>query len=195
MRQAVAGSVWLRERPLPGLQDHASAAAPRRQSVAVRSAGRTSSSASPWPAASVRPTASCRAPGRSAWSRRSGPASHCGAGIALDRALIERPATDVRSASTAAEERTWALRYSQIDPPALPLFPARENSGCMTRSLAHAGKRSPNIGRPLSDSVLVASSWRTSQCSASFPSSTRTMSAAIHAAGRPWPEKRPCAIT
>ena len=32
------------------------------------------------PARSVRPTDSCRAPGRSGWSRRSGPSSRCGAG-------------------------------------------------------------------------------------------------------------------
>ena len=31
----------------------------------------------------------------------------------------------------------------------------------------------PNIGRPLRDSALVASSCRTSQCSASTPSATR----------------------
>jgi hypothetical protein len=53
----------------------------------------------------------------------------------------------------------------------------------------------PNIGRPLTDSASVASSWRTSQCSASLPSSMRTISVAIQAAGRPLPVKRPWAIT
>src|ERR1700739_64596 len=61
--------------------------------------------------------------------------------------------------------------------------------------LAYEGKRSPNMGRPLTDSACVASSCNTSQCSARRPSSNRTTSAAIQAAGLPIPVNRPCAIT
>jgi acyl-CoA reductase-like NAD-dependent aldehyde dehydrogenase len=59
----------------------------------------------------------------------------------------------------------------------------------------YAGKLSPNMGRPLTDSFCVASSCNTSQCSARRPSSNRTTSAAIQAAGLPIPVKRPWAIT
>jgi hypothetical protein len=59
----------------------------------------------------------------------------------------------------------------------------------------YEGKRSPNMGRPLTDSACVASSCNTSQCSARKPSSNRTMSAAIQAAGLPFAENRPCAMT
>src|SRR5262249_6463309 len=56
----------------------------------------------------------------------------------------------------------------------------------------YSGKAPPNIGRPLFDSPLVASSCRISQCSVSTPSAIRTMSAAIQLrAESPWPEKRP----
>src|SRR5205814_9480480 len=52
------------------------------------------------------------------------------------------------------------------------------------------GNLSPNIGRPLRDCSRLASSWMTSQCSASTPSSMRTMSATTHATG-PKPLNRP----
>jgi hypothetical protein len=58
-----------------------------------------------------------------------------------------------------------------------------------------AVKRRPNIGRPLFDSALVASSCKTSQCSARRPFSILTISAATQATGRPVPEKRPCTMT
>src|SRR6266567_8114585 len=45
------------------------------------------------------------------------------------------------------------------------------------------GKLSPNIGSPLFDPSRVASSWITSQCSASWPFSMRTMSTTIQATG------------
>jgi hypothetical protein len=57
------------------------------------------------------------------------------------------------------------------------------------------GKASPNMGSPLWDSSAVASSWMTSQCSASRPSSIRTMSATIQSAGCPTLRNRPCSIT
>src|SRR6266700_7711064 len=41
-------------------------------------------------------------------------------------------------------------------------------------SEAYAGKLSPNMGSPLTDSFCVASSCNTSQCSARRPSSNRT---------------------
>src|SRR4029077_21107885 len=46
-----------------------------------------------------------------------------------------------------------------------------------------SGKRSPNIGRPLTDAARVTSSSMTSQCSASRPSWRRTMSKTIQFAG------------
>ena len=49
------------------------------------------------------------------------------------------------------------------------------------------------MGRPLTEEVLVASSWMTSQCSASRPSLIRTTSSTIQFAW-PLPEKRPCNI-
>src|SRR5580658_6069367 len=61
--------------------------------------------------------------------------------------------------------------------------------------VCHLGNVSPNMGRPLTDSALVASSCKTSQCSFRTPSSNRTTSAAIQAAGLPIPVKRPCAMT
>ena len=45
--------------------------------------------------------------------------------------------------------------------------------------VAHSLKSTPNMGRPLFDSVREASSSITSQCSTSMPSTMRTMSAAI----------------
>jgi hypothetical protein len=60
---------------------------------------------------------------------------------------------------------------------------------------AEVGKVSPNIGSPLWDSSAVASSWMTSQCSASRPSWILTMSATIQFAGCPTFENRPCSIT
>src|SRR5580704_4373597 len=57
------------------------------------------------------------------------------------------------------------------------------------------GNLVPNIGRPLCDSALVASSSRTSQCSASTPSATRTTSAAIQFFGLPVFVNRPWTIT
>ena len=62
-------------------------------------------------------------------------------------------------------------------------------------SAVSLGNVSPNMGRPLTDSALVASSCKTSQCSLRRPSSNLTMSAAIQAAGLPMPVKRPCAMT
>ena len=59
----------------------------------------------------------------------------------------------------------------------------------------YEGKILPNMGRPLTDSFCVASSWSTSQCSARRPFSNRTMSAAIQDAGLPIPVNRPCAMT
>jgi hypothetical protein len=47
----------------------------------------------------------------------------------------------------------------------------------------------PNMGRPLFDSASVASSWITSQCSASNPFCRRTTSATIQLLANPWPEK------
>jgi hypothetical protein len=44
---------------------------------------------------------------------------------------------------------------------------------CGERSRGQAARRSPNIGSPLTDLACVASSWRTSQCSASLPFSKR----------------------
>jgi hypothetical protein len=61
--------------------------------------------------------------------------------------------------------------------------------------LVQAVKRSPNIGKPLFDSALVASSCKTSQCSARRPFSILTISAATQATGRPFPEKRPWTMT
>ena len=61
--------------------------------------------------------------------------------------------------------------------------------------LDQAGNLSPNIGRPLRDCSRVVSSWMTSQCSASTPSSMRTMSATTHAAGWPIPLNRPWRMT
>ena len=61
--------------------------------------------------------------------------------------------------------------------------------------IPYEGNVSPNIRRPLTDSAFVASSCSTSQCSARRPSSNRTTSAAIQAAGLPMPVKRPCAMT
>jgi hypothetical protein len=66
---------------------------------------------------------------------------------------------------------------------------------CCVMSNTYEGKRSPNMGRPLTDSALAASSCKTSQCSLRRPSSNRTTSAAIQAAGLPIPVKRPCAMT
>src|SRR5438552_12075292 len=60
--------------------------------------------------------------------------------------------------------------------------------------LIQAVKRSPNIGMPLFDSAFVASSCKTSQCSARRPFSILTISAATQATGRPIPEKRPCTM-
>src|SRR6266446_10691486 len=51
------------------------------------------------------------------------------------------------------------------------------------------------MGRPLFDDSRVASSWITSQCSASTPSTRRRMSAAIQAVGWPNPENRSWIIT
>jgi predicted SnoaL-like aldol condensation-catalyzing enzyme len=59
--------------------------------------------------------------------------------------------------------------------------------------IAHG--RFTGMGRPLTDSALVASSCKTSQCSLRRPSSNRITSAAIQAAGLPIPVKRPCAMT
>src|SRR5205823_5122431 len=61
--------------------------------------------------------------------------------------------------------------------------------------LVQAVKRSPNIGGPLFDSAFVASSCKTSQCSARRPFSILTISAATQATGRPLPEKRPWMMT
>src|SRR5437016_7745576 len=69
------------------------------------------------------------------------------------------------------------------------------NTGRWMKELVQAVKRSPNIGRPLFDSALVASSCNTSQCSARRPFSILTISAATQATGRPIPEKRPCTMT
>src|SRR5229473_6444516 len=55
----------------------------------------------------------------------------------------------------------------------------------------HPGNLSPNIGRPLTDASFVTSSWMTSQCSASWPFSRRTISTTIQFAGRPKPLNRP----
>src|SRR5882724_660069 len=63
------------------------------------------------------------------------------------------------------------------------------------RWLVQEVKRSPNIGRPLFDSACVASSCKTSQCSARRPFSILTISATIQATGRPVPEKRPWTMT
>jgi len=52
-----------------------------------------------------------------------------------------------------------------------------------------------NIGSPLADWARVASSCRTSQCSAELAVLERMTSAAIQAEGRPLPEKRPYAMT
>jgi hypothetical protein len=57
--------------------------------------------------------------------------------------------------------------------------------------IAHSGNLSPNIGRPLTDASFVTSSWITSQCSASWPFSRRTISTTIQFAGRPKPLNRP----
>src|SRR6202521_4862736 len=59
----------------------------------------------------------------------------------------------------------------------------------------HFVKTLPNIGRPLFDCSLDASSWITSQCSTRMLSLMRRMSAAIQFTGRPKSEKRPCTIT
>ena len=48
----------------------------------------------------------------------------------------------------------------------------------------------PNLGNPLCDSFLVASCYRTFQCSPGTPWAMRIRSAAIQLRGRPWPEKR-----
>src|ERR1700722_2845405 len=57
------------------------------------------------------------------------------------------------------------------------------------------GKVFPNIGAPLFDCSSVASSWITSQCSTSIPSSMRTISAAIQFTGSPRSLNRPCTMT
>src|SRR5439155_5639112 len=51
------------------------------------------------------------------------------------------------------------------------------NTGRWMKELVQAVKRSPNIGRPLFDSALVASSCKTSQRSARRPFSILTISA------------------
>jgi bifunctional non-homologous end joining protein LigD len=56
-------------------------------------------------------------------------------------------------------------------------------------------KRKAALAKLLRRSSDVASSCRTSQCSASTPSATRTTSAAIQFLGLPVPENRPWTIT
>ena len=85
--------------------------------------------------------------------------------------------------------------YALVESLGQPTAGADSEDRVVGKFECQSGKRSPNIGSPLTDWALVASSWSTSQCSASLPSSIRTMSAATKAAGRPLPEKRPCAIT
>ena len=68
-------------------------------------------------------------------------------------------------------------------------------AGASSVVVTSAGKVSPNMGSPLWDWERVASSWMTSQCSASSPSATRTMSVTIQLVGWPIWEKRPCKIT
>src|SRR5260370_20279759 len=63
-----------------------------------------------------------------------------------------------------------------------------------SQSRAQSGNLSPNIGSPLFDCFLVASSWITSQCSRRTPLLMRRMSAAIQFADRK-PENRPWIIT
>jgi hypothetical protein len=53
----------------------------------------------------------------------------------------------------------------------------------------------PNMGRPLTDASFVASSSMTSQCSASWPFSRRTISTTIQFVGRPMPVNRPWSST
>src|SRR5881398_3541345 len=71
------------------------------------------------------------------------------------------------------------------------IFLRKSRSARRLDELVQAVKWSPNIGRPLFDSAFVASSCKTSQCSARRPFSILTISAATQATGRPFPEKRP----
>ncbi len=119
------------------------------------------------------------------------------AAIAASRWLRRRPAMMTLLPSLC---RASASPRPIPDPPPVMKMVLPESFmdrvlGYGERSSDQAGKRSPNIGSPLTDSACVASSWRTSQCSASLPSSKRMTSAAIQAAGRPLPEKRPWVMT
>ena len=109
----------------------------------------------------------------------------------------------------AAAERFWSPNYIQHS---AHIPPGREGLFDLVRSVPEtmryenqlilaegdyviAHGRFTGMGRPLTDSALVASSCKTSQCSLRTPSSNRITSAAIQAAGLPIPLKRPCAIT
>jgi hypothetical protein len=96
---------------------------------------------------------------------------------------IRNPAQQPTS-QLAIEHMAWAGSFGLSGPNQL-----------LRGGFSHSGNVVPNIGRPLRGSALVASSCRTSQCSASTPSATRTTSVAIQLLGLPVPENRPWTIT
>ena len=89
----------------------------------------------------------------------------------------------------ALENRDGDLRSLYALP--LPV----QNDGSKAAPDHLEGNVFPNMGRPLTDASLVASSSTTSQCSASWPFSRRTISTTIQFAGTPMPENRPWSST
>src|SRR5579871_2346161 len=109
-----------------------------------RSAARTSSSALPRPVPSARPMASCKAPGRSAWSRRSGPASHCGAGSAQGRTSARSPraigATRAATLVTGEGCRQGRVATWQHPPQNVAQAAEKRLSGVASDVLSHYGR-------------------------------------------------------
>ena len=91
---------------------------------------------------------------------------------------LQRPEADVPA------ELLRALFTNVTKPPRLLYMMYRQ-----------AGNLSPNMGRPLFDDSRVASSWMTSQCSASRLFSIRRMSTTTQFTGCPIPENRPWSMT
>jgi hypothetical protein len=95
-----------------------------------------------------------------------------------------RPAT-AGDATTGSEGRaTGPRRLVGLVAPrsAMPIWWSPTGPPPCKAMRLHSGNFSPNIGNPLCDSALVASSCSTSQCSTRTPPAIRTMSAAIRCA-------------
>ena len=96
-------------------------------------------------------------------------------------------------------ENDWqnGARSDPMEPPGplIPLSLLVQNDGSKAAPDYPKGNVVPNMGRPLTDASFVASSSMTSQCSASWPFSRRTISTMIQFAGRPMPENRPWSNT